>query len=142
VDLFPTPEDDTVTDVAMTPDHRATGNPAWARGDSDRLARVGQLLRDGRPQGALSPLGSDESPSARNARGVCLMRLGRRARRSTPSAGGGDLEDRRAGTHGPRGAAARKLGSGRLTSGCPEPPPPRRGSGGGGVVHNIDPILT
>lgn len=69
-----------MTDVTITLDRPAAGNPAWPPGEAERLARVEQLLRDGRPQDALSLLGSDESPWVRNARGVCLMRLGRASR--------------------------------------------------------------
>jgi hypothetical protein len=66
-----------MTDVSLTTDRPATRNPVWPPGESDRLSRVEELLRDNRPQEALRLLGSADTPWARNARGVCLMRLGR-----------------------------------------------------------------
>jgi hypothetical protein len=43
------------------------------------LDEVGQLLAAGKPKQALDALSRDESDWARNARGVCLMRLGQAA---------------------------------------------------------------
>jgi hypothetical protein len=66
-----------MTDVTLTPDRPAARNPAWPPVESDRLTRVEQLLREGRPQQALELIPPTDSPWLRNARGVCLMRLGR-----------------------------------------------------------------
>ena len=69
-----------MTNSTLTPDRPATRNPVGPPGESDRLSRVEQLLRDDRPQEALRLLGAADTPWARNARGVCLMRLGRTSR--------------------------------------------------------------
>jgi hypothetical protein len=66
-----------MTDVTLTPDRPTVRNPAWPPEECDSLTRVEQLLREGRPREALSLLPPSDSPWLRNARGVCLMRLGR-----------------------------------------------------------------
>ncbi len=50
---------------------------AWPAADADLLTRVDAHLRDGRPGEALALLPVGGSPWLRNARGVCLLRLGR-----------------------------------------------------------------
>lgn len=66
-----------MTDATLTPDRPTTHNATWPPGESDRLARVERLLHDGRAHEALGLVNSVDSPWARNARGVCQMRLGR-----------------------------------------------------------------
>ena len=66
-----------MTDMTLTHDRSAVRNPAWPLEDSDRLTQVDRLLREGRAQEALSLLPATDSPWIRNARGVCLLRLGR-----------------------------------------------------------------
>jgi hypothetical protein len=67
-----------MTDMTLTRDRPAVRNPAWPSEDADRLTRVDRLLREGRPQEALSLLpAADDGLWIRNARGVCLLRLGR-----------------------------------------------------------------
>jgi hypothetical protein len=63
--------------MTLTHDHPATRNPAWPPGAADLLDRVDALLREGRPRAALDLVSGAASPWLRNARGVCLMRLGR-----------------------------------------------------------------
>jgi hypothetical protein len=65
-----------VTDITLTNHRPATRNPAWPAVAADLLARVDALLRDGRPREALAALPPNDSPWLRNARGVCLLRLG------------------------------------------------------------------
>lgn len=55
----------------------AAGNAAWPPGDADLLTRVDALLAEDRPREALTLLPQSNSPWVRNARGVCLLRLGR-----------------------------------------------------------------
>lgn len=54
-------------------------NPAWPPADAALLARVANLLRDGKSEEALALAPAAGSPWVRNARGVCLLRLGRAA---------------------------------------------------------------
>lgn len=65
--------------TALVPiDARPTGrNPAWPADTADLLARVDALLRENRPREALDLIPGGSSPWVRNARGVCLLRLGR-----------------------------------------------------------------
>jgi hypothetical protein len=72
-----TPEDVRMTDMTLTHDRPVARNPAWPPEDADRLTRVDRLLREGRPREALSLLPATGSPWVQNARGVCLLRLGR-----------------------------------------------------------------
>ena len=55
----------------------AARNAAWPADAADLLTRVDALLAEGRPGEALALLPRSDSPWLRNARGVCLMRLGR-----------------------------------------------------------------
>lgn len=56
----------------------ADRNPAWPAGEADLLERVHALLRENHLREALTFLpASTDSPWVRNARGVCLLRLGR-----------------------------------------------------------------
>lgn len=66
-----------MTQLNLTPVRAATRKPGWPPGAADTLARVDQLLRDDRPQEALGLVRGADSPWLRNARGVCLLRLGR-----------------------------------------------------------------
>ncbi len=66
-----------MTDVMLTADQLTTSNATFPSGEADRFVRVEHLLQNGRPSEALSLLGAVDSPWVRNARGVCLMRLGR-----------------------------------------------------------------
>lgn len=52
-------------------------NAAWPADAADLLTRVDALLTEGRPREALAVLPRSDSPWVRNARGVCLLRLGR-----------------------------------------------------------------
>jgi hypothetical protein len=52
-------------------------NPAWPASEVETLTRVSELLDRGKPDSALSLLPAGGTPWLRNARGVCLMRLGR-----------------------------------------------------------------
>jgi hypothetical protein len=70
-------EDDHMTDMLSTTDRPAAVNPAWPPDDADLLERVDRLLQEDRPQEALSLLPDSYAPWIRNARGVCLLRLGR-----------------------------------------------------------------
>ena len=54
----------------------AADGPAAPEPD-DLLARIGDLLRDGKPAEALALLPAAGPPLLRNARAVCLLRLGR-----------------------------------------------------------------
>jgi predicted Zn-dependent protease len=66
-----------VNDVLQTHDRSTFQNPAWPPEAVDLLTRVEQLLQEGRPQAALALLPvTTDSPWLRNARGVCLLRLG------------------------------------------------------------------
>ena len=55
----------------------AGGNSAWPAETADLLTRVDALLREGQAREALDLSAGGSSPWARNARGVCLLRLGR-----------------------------------------------------------------
>jgi hypothetical protein len=55
----------------------AARNPSWPPEVVELLARVDRLLRNDRPQEALGLLAGADTPWTRNARGVCLLRLGR-----------------------------------------------------------------
>jgi hypothetical protein len=66
-----------MTDMTLTYYRPAAADPAWPADVTDLLARVDALLREGRPREALALLPSAGSPWLRNARGVCLFRLGR-----------------------------------------------------------------
>lgn len=52
-------------------------SPAWPASEVETLTRVSEVLDQGRPDSALSLLPAGGTPWLRNARGVCLMRLGR-----------------------------------------------------------------
>ena len=52
-------------------------NTAWPADETDLLTRVDALLAEDRPGEALALLPRTDSPWLRNARGVCLLRLGR-----------------------------------------------------------------
>jgi hypothetical protein len=52
-------------------------NQAWPVDAAGLLARVDALLRENRPREAHDLLPDSNSPWVRNARGVCLLRLGR-----------------------------------------------------------------
>ncbi|QJW94562.1 tetratricopeptide repeat protein [Frigoriglobus tundricola] len=54
-------------------------NPAWPPGERDLLSRIAHLLGTGAAESALAALPESRSPWVRNARGVCLLRLGRPA---------------------------------------------------------------
>jgi hypothetical protein len=60
-----------------TTDRPTASTPAWPPELAGLLARVGQLLREGKPEAALALTAGDNAPWVRNARGVCLLRLGR-----------------------------------------------------------------
>jgi hypothetical protein len=66
-----------MTDITLTNGRPAARNPAWPPDAADLLARVDEFLRKGRPREALALLPATDTPSVRNARGVCLLRLGR-----------------------------------------------------------------
>jgi hypothetical protein len=67
-----------VNDVLLTHDRPTTQNPAWPLAAVDLLTRVERLLRESRPREALALLpAATDSLWLRNARGVCLLRLGR-----------------------------------------------------------------
>lgn len=66
-----------MTDITLTngrPAARAAARPATT---ADLQTRVDDLLREGRPREALALLPAADAPWVRNARGVCLLRLGR-----------------------------------------------------------------
>jgi hypothetical protein len=65
-----------MTQTTLT-DPRPALNAAWPAEEVDLLARVDALLRAGRAREALALLPRTDSPWLRNARGVCLLRLGR-----------------------------------------------------------------
>jgi hypothetical protein len=71
------PEDDTVTNLSLKTDRAAIRTPAWPPEAADLLARVDRFLGDDRPEQALGVLPATNAPWARNARAVCLLRLGR-----------------------------------------------------------------
>ena len=52
-------------------------NTAWPADETELLTRADALLAEGRPREALALLPRTDSPWVRNARGVCLLRLGR-----------------------------------------------------------------
>lgn len=54
-------------------------NQHWPAAEAQLLARVAHLLDEGKPDAALTLLPAGGSPWLQNARGVCLMRLGRPA---------------------------------------------------------------
>lgn len=59
-------------------DARAAGrNEAWPADEAELLTRVDALLMEGLPREALALLPRTDPPWVRNARGVCLLRLGR-----------------------------------------------------------------
>src|SRR5437660_1356683 len=66
-----------MTDVTLTDDRTAARNPDRPPEAADRLTRVDQLVREGRPREALDWFPRTGPPWVRNARGVCLLRLGR-----------------------------------------------------------------
>lgn len=66
-----------MTDTTATTTHAADRRAAWPAADADLLTRVDAHLRDGRPGEALALLPVTGSPWLKNARGVCLLRLGR-----------------------------------------------------------------
>jgi hypothetical protein len=66
-----------MTDTTLTHDRPAPGNAAWPPAEAGLLARVDAHLRDGRPREAFALLPGTGSPWLENARGVCLLRLGR-----------------------------------------------------------------
>jgi hypothetical protein len=55
----------------------AARNTAWPADVADLLTRVDTLLREDCPWEALALLPATDTPWVRNARGVCLLRLGR-----------------------------------------------------------------
>jgi hypothetical protein len=61
----------------LTDARSATRKPDWPADTADLLTRVDGLLRDGHPREALALLPAAGAPWVRNARGVCLLRLGR-----------------------------------------------------------------
>ena len=69
-----------MTDLTLTPARPGTHDRAWPPEVADLLARVDRLLGDGRPESALGLLPATDDPWLRNARGVCLLRLGRAGR--------------------------------------------------------------
>jgi predicted Zn-dependent protease len=66
-----------MTDITLTNGRPTTQNTAWPADEADLLTRVDALLRENRPREALAFLPAFGSPWVRNARGVCLLRLGR-----------------------------------------------------------------
>lgn len=68
-----------MTHATLTPRRPAARNAAWPAGEVDLLTRVDALLTEDRPGEALALLPPNDSPWVRNARGVCLLRLGRPA---------------------------------------------------------------
>ena len=66
-----------MTHATLTDARPAARNEAWPAGEVDLLTRVEALLAEGRPGEALALLPPTDSPWLRNARGVCLLRLGR-----------------------------------------------------------------
>jgi hypothetical protein len=50
---------------------------AWPADEADLLSRVDALLAEDKPREALALLPRADSPWLRNARGVCMLRLGR-----------------------------------------------------------------
>jgi hypothetical protein len=67
-----------VNNVLVTHDRPTIQNPAWPPEAVDLLTRAEQLLRESRPREALALLpAATDSTWLRNARGVCLLRLGR-----------------------------------------------------------------
>jgi hypothetical protein len=68
-----------MTHATLTDARPAARNAAWPAGEADLLTRADALLEGGRPGAALALLPPTDSPWLRNARGVCLLRLGRPA---------------------------------------------------------------
>ncbi|MBN9522701.1 hypothetical protein J0H58_29960 [bacterium] len=66
-----------MTNITLTDVHAETRKPDWPAETADLLIRVDGFLREGRPRLALSLLPTTDVPWVRNARGVCLLRLGR-----------------------------------------------------------------
>ena len=54
-------------------------NPAWPPGEIELLSQIARYLGAGAIESALAVLPESRSPWVRNARGVCLLRLGRPA---------------------------------------------------------------
>lgn len=66
-----------MTHTTLTDTRSAGRNAAWPADEADLLTRVDALLAEDRPGEALALLPRTDSPWLRNARGVCLLRLGR-----------------------------------------------------------------
>lgn len=66
-----------MTDITLTNGRITARNRAVQTETAATLCRVDQLLREGRPAEALALLPAADTPAVRNARGVCLLRLGR-----------------------------------------------------------------
>ena len=66
-----------MTDITLTDARSETRKPHWPAETADLLTRVDRLLREGHPRQALALLPATGAPWVRNARGVCLLRLGR-----------------------------------------------------------------
>lgn len=66
-----------MTDITLTNGRPAARTAARAAETPDLLSRVDRLLREGHPREALALLPATDAPALKNARGVCLLRLGR-----------------------------------------------------------------